>query len=69
MTKPLPFTKAGLKRAIGAAQEAGLHVAGIKPDGTLVLSEEKITATIDPLVSLSPKDDADASSKWGDVEA
>lgn len=39
MTKKLPFTTAGLKRAIKAAQESGLRVTGIKPDGTLVLRD------------------------------
>jgi hypothetical protein len=29
MTRPLPFTKAGLRRAIEAAREAGLRVTGI----------------------------------------
>ena len=34
MTRPLPFTKARLRRAIEAAREAGLRVTGIRQDGT-----------------------------------
>jgi hypothetical protein len=34
MTRPLPFTKTRLRRAIEAAREAGLRVTGIRPDGT-----------------------------------
>jgi hypothetical protein len=32
------FTKKNLKRAIVVAHEAGLHVRGIRPDGTLLTS-------------------------------
>ena len=39
MTRPLPFTKARLRRAIDAARESGLRVRGIAPDGTLLLEE------------------------------
>jgi hypothetical protein len=39
MTRPIPFTKAQIKRAIEAAREAGLHVRGIALDGTLLLEE------------------------------
>lgn len=39
MTRTIPFTQAGLRRAIEAARKAGLHVTGIKTDGTLILSE------------------------------
>jgi hypothetical protein len=36
-SRALPFTQAGLKRAIAAAQAAGLHVTAIRPDGTIEL--------------------------------
>lgn len=34
-SRALPFTQAGLKRAIAAAQAAGLRITGIRPDGTI----------------------------------
>lgn len=49
MTKPLPFTRAGLTRAIRAAQAAGLEVIGIEPDGT-VLTRERGPALV-PVIS------------------
>lgn len=39
MTKPVPFTQAGLKRAIAAARRSGLRVTGIRPDGTLLVDD------------------------------
>jgi hypothetical protein len=39
MTRPIPFTKAHLRRAIEAAREAGLRVTGIRPDGTLIVDD------------------------------
>lgn len=33
----IPFTQAKVKRAISAAQAAGLRVVGIKPDGTVLV--------------------------------
>lgn len=69
MSRRLPFTKAGLKRAISAAQERGLRVAGIAPDGTLLLADDK-GAPLAPRPpagqTAPPSPDADA---WGDVEA
>jgi hypothetical protein len=64
MTKPAPFTQASLKRAIFAAQKAGLHVVGIRPDGTVLTSEVE---NPNSAVSLVPqqRQDADAS-RWGD---
>ena len=35
MTRALPFTEASLARAIKAVLRAGLHVVGMKTDGTL----------------------------------
>jgi hypothetical protein len=46
-TRALP-TKASIKRRITAAQEVGLHVTGILPDGTITLG-----------VADSPQDDLD----------
>jgi hypothetical protein len=40
MTRPLPFTKANIRRRIEAAQEAGLPVTGITADGTLIIGDK-----------------------------
>jgi|PersoiStandDraft_1058852.scaffolds.fasta_scaffold329082_2 hypothetical protein len=64
MTKSLPFTKAGLKRAILAAQAAGLRIAEIRPDGTIVMNNEN-----NPLAGdLASQHDVDALRRWGDDE-
>lgn len=39
MTKALPFTAAGLARAIKGAEKAGKNVAGVRPDGTLIFGD------------------------------
>ncbi len=39
MTRPVPFTKAGLKRAIKALEECGHTVAGIDPDGRVIVDK------------------------------
>jgi hypothetical protein len=39
MTKPLPFTKANIRRRIDAVIEAGLYVTGIAPDGTVLIGD------------------------------
>ena len=59
MTKPLPFTQIGLRRAIAAARKEGLRVRGIRPDGTLLVDDGDN--------DLAP--DSDAPSKWKDTEA
>ncbi len=39
MTKALPFTAAGLARAIKGVEQAGRHVVGVRPsDGLLLIS-------------------------------
>jgi hypothetical protein len=40
MTRSIPFTQASLRRAIEAARKAGLYVTGIKPDGTILVSDK-----------------------------
>jgi hypothetical protein len=40
VTKAQPYTKAGIRRRIAAALEAGLYVTGIAPDGTVLLGPE-----------------------------
>jgi hypothetical protein len=36
MTRRLPATRAAIRTAILAAQEAGLRVTGVRPDGTVM---------------------------------
>jgi hypothetical protein len=67
MTRALPFTQASLKRAIKAAHKAGLHVTGIRPDGTLIVS-----AGDNPAPDIAPAesdDDTAMLSRWRDVQA
>lgn len=42
MTKALPFTKASMRRAIAAAQAAGLEVTGITSDGTILTANASL---------------------------
>jgi hypothetical protein len=49
MTRPIPFTKARLRRAIQAAREAGLRVTGIRPDGTLIVDDSPQTHPEEPV--------------------
>lgn len=39
MTSRLPFTRAGIRRAVNAAKDAGLTVKEIRPDGTVVVQD------------------------------
>jgi hypothetical protein len=65
MTKRVAFTQAQVRRIIQAARREGLRVAGIKPDGTVVVydSGENPLAPVDGLIGGS--EDADAV-RWGD---
>lgn len=65
MTKPLPFTAAGLARAIRGVEQAGRHVVGVRPsDGVLLISN----APLDTL-SLIPKvEQTVPASEWEDVQ-
>jgi hypothetical protein len=65
MSRPLPFTQASLQRAINAARKAGLHVRGIRPDGTIIVGDKPS----DEVAPLAPDSDTAAVSKWGDVQA
>jgi hypothetical protein len=64
MTRPLPFTQASLCRAIRAARKEGLRVAGIRPDGTLIVHDGADTIA-DGLLG----DQDEMPSKWEDVKA
>jgi hypothetical protein len=65
MTKRVSFTQAQVRRIIQAARREGLRVAGIKPDGTVVVYEagENPLAPVEGLMGGS--EDADAI-RWGD---
>jgi hypothetical protein len=40
MSRAVPFTQASLCRAIAAAKKSGLRVTGIRPDGTVIVTDE-----------------------------
>jgi hypothetical protein len=66
MTRPLPFTELSLRRAISAAQKAGLKVTAIKPDGTLItVPVGKVFTSDDEDLDVNRGDNA----KWLDVQA
>jgi hypothetical protein len=60
VTKRLPFTELSLRRAISAAQKAGLTVMAIKPDGTIITARnvDKTDQGLDV--------ETDADRRWGD---
>lgn len=45
MTRAIPFTAASLARAIKGVEQAGRHVVGVRPDGTLIVAEKPIETT------------------------
>jgi hypothetical protein len=61
MTKRAVATQAQVRRNILAAQKVGLHIMGIKPDGTVLISNEP-----PPLLLL---DEQSLHAKWKEVEA
>lgn len=69
MTKALPFTAASLARAIRGAEQAGKHVAGIRPDGTLLLTDSPVTLAPAGMVTHNGHTPEPADDIWGDVEA
>jgi hypothetical protein len=65
MTKKIPFTEASLARAIKGVERAGLFVVGVKPDGTLIVSNRPNDTAL--LVPAPLQNDPD--SKWEDKRA
>ena len=62
MTRALPFTAASLARAIKGVEKAGRFVVGVKPDGTLIITDKPIDIT-----SVFPADGHnEPTSKWED---
>jgi len=69
MTKRAGVTQAQVRRIIQAARREGLRIAGIKPDGTIVVYEQEEN----PLVpvdrvdrTITGTEDADTLRRWGD---
>jgi hypothetical protein len=65
MTKRAIATQAQVRRNIKAARLEGLHVAAIKPDGTIIISDGDFP--ISPTIDLDDK--SPVASKWEDIEA
>lgn len=64
MSRTLPFTQAGLARAIKAAKLAGAVVIGIMADGTLIIGDKPVETS--SLVPMEPQS-SQPSSSWDDV--
>ena len=67
MTKRATATKAQIKRGIEAAREQGLHIAGIRPDGTIVTYD----GGENPLVPIDHREtdlagSSSETSRWAD---
>jgi hypothetical protein len=71
MTRPLPFTQAGLQRALRAATKEQCRVI-LRPDGSMAFEPiDAVDGDNAPavLVSIVPGRDTATPSKWGDIEA
>jgi hypothetical protein len=68
MTRALPYTEQSLRRAISAARKEGLHVIGIRPDGTVIVADRTVDNSCD-----AQHQDIDASrdeaARWRDIQA
>ncbi len=65
MTTRAPFTQQTVRKAIAAARKEGLHIHGIRPDGTVMVGENPpLESAAAPLASENAP-----PSKWEDVEA
>lgn len=49
MSRPLPFTKASIRRAVAGAREAGLRILEIKPDGSIVVDDGQSSPSLAPI--------------------
>jgi hypothetical protein len=45
VTKPLPFTAAGIARRIRGVTEAGFHPLGVTADGTVLIGDKPLDST------------------------
>jgi hypothetical protein len=66
MTKPLPFTKARVQRAIAATREAGINVAAVSihPDGTVTVHSDGLGIAFPVSSPQTAK-----TSEWEDIQA
>jgi hypothetical protein len=65
VTKPLPFTKAAIRRAIAAAAEAGAAGVEVLPDGTIRV----VLCNDYELVARNQSAQTDDADEWGQVQA
>ena len=66
MTKRARVTQAQVRRMIQAARREGLRIAGIKPDGTVVVYEQEGNPLVPVDHTITATEDADALRRWGD---
>lgn len=62
------FTQAQVRRLIQAARREGLRIAGLKPDGTVVVYDKGDNPLVPVDHSLAGPDDLDALRRWGDAD-
>ena len=65
MTTRAPFTQQTIRKAIAAARKEGLHIYGIRPDGTVMVGENP---PLTDAAQLKQPENA-TPSVWDDVEA
>jgi hypothetical protein len=66
MTKRARVTQAQVRRMIQAARREGLRIAGIKPDGTVVVYDREENPLMPVDRTITATEDADALRRWGD---
>lgn len=73
MTRALPFTAAGIARAIKGAEKAGKKVTGIRADGSLILGDNAVTSQPSrlgqPAEGVQPDPFVMAAERFGHAEA
>jgi hypothetical protein len=57
---PCTFKKKDVERAIAAVLAAGLHVAAVRPDGTVIVAENNASY-------ISPANQAGDGDEWSDL--
>lgn len=64
MTKPIPFTAASLARTIRGIEQAGKFAVGVKPDGTVIVSDKPVDVT--SLLSIELEQSPPSGPRFGD---
>jgi hypothetical protein len=67
VTKRAAATQAQVRRNIKAARLEGLRIAGIRPDGTLILGDGN--SPLSPILDGGLDEPAASITKWRDIEA